>query len=193
MKELIDNLPVGVLLEDFGEILTCIRKMGISDADKFADYYRKNPEQIWDLWRKLRIDYVNTQGLKYCQFETLEQLVHYTHSPDLWPEGPDWVEYCIHDIRTAWSATTRQVRQYTHRKGGKPSDSGYTFVARNISIALNPQIHGLERPNAWPVLTVYTDRSEEIGWEAHMEKLERAQFIMELGDQVISPLVRPDN
>jgi len=189
LKELIENLPIGILLEDYGGILACIREAGINDAEEFSDYYRKNTEKLWDLWKELRIDYINKQGLKNCQFETLEELIHYTHHPNLWPDGPDWVEYCIHDIRTAWLATTRQVREYIHLKGGSSNDGGHTFVARNVSIAVNPRICGNERPDAWPVLTVYSDRSKDLDWEAHQEKLEKALFIMELGDQVISPLV----
>ena len=91
-KWFLDNLPVGVLLEDFSEVYQYLDDIGVTDKNSFMEYFQNNPDHIWEIPKRIAFKYANCQALSVLQSKSLDAFRRWYCDFNNWPNS-DWIKF----------------------------------------------------------------------------------------------------
>ncbi len=97
LREFFEQLPLGVVIEDYSRVKLEVDRLlhdGVVDIEK---YLKENPDVLFELVLKIRAMDANDSLLRLFKCKSLQEYFDMNDNPDGW-QGADWTSYYIQEI-----------------------------------------------------------------------------------------------
>jgi len=142
---LFENLPLGVMIEDYSEVKKVIDQLLFEGIEDLKSYLLNKPELTLELVKKIRLIDANPALLNLCGYDSLQQLADANASPFWWND--DWLNFYANEITCFTGFNKRHDTEMSYKR-----IDGSVFEAKIISAV----IEGDE--DDWKqVLSIYED------------------------------------
>ena len=111
-KELFDQIPVGMLEENYSIPKQIIDSLGFDNSTDLRQYFSENPETLLAAIRSVEITDVNSSALRAYGARTVEEFVDDHTDFDYWLND-DWVDFYIEELVALFDQELPFQREFT--------------------------------------------------------------------------------
>ncbi len=184
-SSLIENLPLGILEEDYSALKKSIDGIDLQDFAGIEDYLMANPEFVRELAGQTNITNVNAALISIHQADSVEQFIAAEADVDDW-WNEHWVGFYAAEIGVLANNRAYEAERFDTRMDDSP------FHTRTITTVVRGYEETWER-----VITIHEDITQRKKFEADMieakalaEKANQAksEFISSMSHELRTPL-----
>ncbi len=97
LREFYEQLPLGVLIEDYSRVKQEVGRLLNDGVVNLEKHFKEHPEVLFELVLKIRAIDANDSFLRLFKCKSLQEYFDMNDDPDSW-QGADWANYYIQEI-----------------------------------------------------------------------------------------------
>ncbi len=165
-KKLFEQVPVGILEEDYSYLKRVLDAHHFKNSLEFRDYFSRNPESLLNAILNCRIININPAGLRAYGADSVEEFMADHKDYDSWMSF-DWVDFYLDEVEALFNNDLPFQREFADT-----SVTGKPIFIRNITNIVDGHSHDWAR-----LISIVEDITEKKKMESQLHQAQKMEAI----------------